>query len=206
MSKIRAALLLSRPPLITPTPAELETTYHAYQGRLRSALSNPVPSNFYFKAGSLPLRRFQRANHLAETAAFGPRLAGKAPDVGDLPVEPPAEVVPRDSWAIADQGRGESSLERHPESEVYCLIQDGGNWTFPSTEVTKGEGLDEAVKRALLGKEGMLGGETMDSWVVARKPVGVVQNVGHAKDCANDRRSTFEHIFSLARQNENTSG
>jgi large subunit ribosomal protein L46 len=134
-----------------------------------------VPTSFYFKPGSLPLRRFQRANHLAETAAFGPRLAGKAPEVGDLPLEPAAEAVPRDSWARADQ-RGESSLERHPESELYCLIKEGDRWTFPSTAVAKGEGLDEAVKRSLLSKEGL--GENMDSWIVARNPIGAVQNVG----------------------------
>lgn len=97
--------------------------------------------------------------------------------MGDLPLEPPAELTPRDSWAKADESRGEQSLERHPESEIYCLIKEGGKWAFPTTEVSKGEGLDEAVKRTLLGKEGALSGETMDSWVVARKPVGVVKDV-----------------------------
>ncbi|KAI9635085.1 uncharacterized protein MKK02DRAFT_43765 [Dioszegia hungarica] len=172
---LRAALLLSRPPLLTPTPTPLESTYHAYNARLRSALSNPVPTSFYFKPGSLPLRRFQRSQHASDVEAFGPRLAGKEPDVGDLPAELEVEVMERDHWVKADSERGERSLERMPEDEVYCLVQREGRWEFPRTEVKKGEALDEAVKRGLVGVDGEMGGRGMNSWVVTKKPVGVVR-------------------------------
>lgn len=113
------------------------------------------------------------AQHARDAETYGPRLAGKAPDVGDVPPEAPIVDVSRTHWEEQDTGRGERSLERYPTEEVYCLVQEKGKWTFPSTAVGAHEGLDEAVRRGLLGKEGTLGGEAMDSWIVTRKPVAL---------------------------------
>lgn len=146
---------------------------------MRAALSNPVPTQFYFKPGSLPFRRFQRAQHAADVETFGPRLAGAAPDVGDVPAEQEVEEMDRGHWEKADAERGERSLERRPEEEVYCLVKEGGRegrWTFPGVEVGKGEGLDEAVHRGLIGTDGRLGGKGMDSWLVTRKPVALLKD------------------------------
>ncbi|RSH92615.1 54S ribosomal protein L17 mitochondrial [Saitozyma podzolica] len=143
--QVTASLLLSRPPLLTPSAHPLESAYYAHSSSVRSALSNPAPTQFYFKPGSLPLRRFQRSQHQHELETFGPRLAGSAPDVGDVPGEAPVEEVARDHWVKEDSERGEKSLERWPEEEVYCLVKDGKRWSFPSTTVEKGEGLDEAT-------------------------------------------------------------
>jgi hypothetical protein len=96
--------------------------------------------------------------------------------VGDVPGEAPVEEVARDHWVKEDSERGEKSLERWPEEEVYCLVKDGKRWSFPSTTVERGEGLDEAVKRGLVGVEGKLGGQGMDSWLVTRKPVGLLKD------------------------------
>ncbi|GFZ43199.1 hypothetical protein JCM24511_00918 [Saitozyma sp. JCM 24511] len=174
--QVTASLLLSRPPLLTPSAHPLEAAYYAHSASVRSALSNPAPTQFYFKPGSLPLRRFQRSQHQHELETFGPRLAGSAPDVGDVPGEAPVDEVARDHWVKEDSERGEKSLERWPEEEVYCLVKDGKRWSFPSTTVEKGEGLDEAVKRGLVGVEGKLGGQGMDSWLVTRKPVGLLKD------------------------------
>jgi hypothetical protein len=95
--------------------------------------------------------------------------------VGDLPAELEVEVMERDHWVKADLERGERSLERMPEEELYCLVQREGRWEFPRTDVKKGEALDEAVKRGLVGVEGEMGGRGMNSWVVTKKPVGVVR-------------------------------
>ncbi|OCF33231.1 hypothetical protein I316_04972 [Kwoniella heveanensis BCC8398] len=172
-----ASLLLSRAPLLTPTPTELESTYHEHSRAVSHALSSPLPLDFYFKSGSLPLRRHLRAEHEYVKSIYGPRLAGSAPDVGDIPPETEYETTSRDHWEKTDGAqRGEKSLERFPEEEVYCLVRRGEKWVFPQTEVGKLEGLDEAVTRGLTGVEGSLGGKGMDSWIVTRKPVGVVKN------------------------------
>lgn len=175
---IHAAVLLSRPPLLTRAPTELESAYYEHSRAIRSALANPVPTQFYFKPGSLPMRRFQLSNHASELATFGPKLAGKAPSLGDVPAEAEVQEVPRDQWAKDDAAkRKEKSLERYPEVEVYCLVKQKGKWTFPRVpiEFHRGEGLDETVRRGVLGVEGSLGGRGMDSWVVSRKPVGMTQ-------------------------------
>lgn len=86
------------------------------------------------------------------------------------------EVLDRDHWVKEDGERGEKSLERMPEEEVYCLVENGGKWEFPSADVKKGEALDEAVKRGLVGVDGEMGGNGMNSWVVTRKPVGVIRD------------------------------
>lgn len=93
-------------------------------------------------------------------------------------------MLSRDHWEKADSDRGERSLERFPEEEVFCLVETGGKWGFPRAEVKKGEGLDEAIRRGLTGVEGELGGKGMDSWIVARKPVGVVRE-GDARVSGN---------------------
>jgi large subunit ribosomal protein L46 len=111
--------------------------------------------------------------------------------VGDVPGEAPVEEVARDHWVKEDSERGEKSLERWPEEEVYCLVKDGKRWSFPSTTVEKGEGLDEAVKRGLVGVEGKLGGQGMDSWLVTRKPVGLLKD-GEARVSAIRKRSAWE--------------
>lgn len=47
---------------------------------------------------------------------------------------------------------------------------------FPDVKVGKLEALDEAVARGITGVEGSLGGKGMDSWLVTRKPVGMVKD------------------------------
>lgn len=96
--------------------------------------------------------------------------------MGDLPLESQPEVMERDHWAKADTERGERSLERRPEDELFCLVKEKGKWGFPRTEVQRGEGLDDAIKRGLTGVEGEMGGQGMDTWVVAKKPVGVLRD------------------------------
>ena len=173
LPNLRAAVLLSRPPLITRSPGLFESTYYDHTLALRSALSNPTPEGFYFKPGSLPLRRFQKQQFEYESTIFG-SLAGAAPEVDDIPVEK-IDLPTRNRWETQDLHRGEQSLNRLPEDELYLVVKQGSKWEFPSTEVERREGLDEAVKLRLLGPKGKLGGETMDAWVVTRSPVGWIK-------------------------------
>jgi large subunit ribosomal protein L46 len=173
---ITASVLLSRHALLTPTPEPLAKAYYDYQTKLRHALSNPVPTDFYFKSGSLALRRFLESEHAVEEKFYGAKVAGPKPELGDVQPEPPLEEKSRDHWEKADASRGERSLERFPEEEVFCLVQAKGKWTFPSTSLQAGEGLDEAVTERIIGVKGQLNGQGMDTWLVTRKPVGLVRN------------------------------
>jgi large subunit ribosomal protein L46 len=163
--KLSAALLLSRSPLLTPTPSALETSYYAYSSSLRSALSNPAPHDFYFKPGSLASRRFLDAQYTRDAATFGERLAGRRPDVGDIPAEAELEPVARDA---GDQS--EAMVGRRGEDEVYLVVQDNaGKWGFLNAPLQQGEALHQAAVRAL----GEQLGDDMDTWLVTRKPIGV---------------------------------
>ena len=133
----------------------------------------------FFSQGSLAHRRYQKAAYEREEEIFGPALAGKEPAVGDIPPERPVEVLDRDHWVTADAKRGEGSLERCPDQEVFCMVQEkqGKKWSFPSAEVVQNERLHAVVER-LTGVNGVLDGKTMDTWLVTKKPVGHVNQEG----------------------------
>lgn len=172
---LSASLLLSRNPLLTPTLHPFEKAYYERNFKIRHALSNPVPTDFYFKSGSLPLRRYQGSEHELERQWYGDKIAGPAPKIGDVPPEPAHDDVPRDHWAKQDEARGEKSLERRPEEELYLLVQSKGKWSFPGLEMKRSETLDDAVSR-ITGTEGALDGKTMDTWLVTRKPIGLIRD------------------------------
>lgn len=176
---VYASLLLSRPPLLTPNPTELESTYYNYTSSIQHALSNPPSQTnaFYFKAGSLPLRRFQTTQHEFLTKTYSKELAGSAPDIGDVPAETPVQAFDRDHWVKADSKRGEKSLERHPTEEVFCVVKGdkSGKWEIPKVSLKQGESLDDAIGR-IRGIGGMMNGEKMDSWLVTRKPIGSIKS------------------------------
>lgn len=172
---LSASVLLSRNPLLTPTPHPFEKAYYERSLKIRHALSNPVSADFYFKPGSLAMRRFLGSEWELERKLYGEKIAGEKPKIGDVPPEPAHEATPRDHWAKEDAARGEKSLERLPEQELYCLVETKGKWTFPTTDMKIGETLDVAITR-IVGKEGSLDGKTMDTWLVTRKPVGVLRD------------------------------
>jgi large subunit ribosomal protein L46 len=176
---VYASLLLSRPPLLTPTPTDLESTYYNFTSSVQHAISNPPSQTnaFYFKAGSLPLRRFQQSQYESLKSTYGEKLAGAKPEIGDVPAENPVDFVSRDHWEKEDSKRGEKSLERFPEEEVYCVVKgkEGGKWEVPRVQVEVGESLDDAVGR-IRGIGGWMEGQTMDSWLVTRKPIGSLKS------------------------------
>jgi large subunit ribosomal protein L46 len=177
---VYASLLLSRPPLLTPTPTDLESTYYNYTSSVQHALSNPPSQTnaFYFKAGSLPLRRFQQSQYETLKSTYGEKLAGAKPDIGDVPAENPVEALSRDHWEKEDSKRGEKSLERLPEEELYCVVKGkggDGKWEVPRVQVEVGESLDDAVGR-IRGIGGWMEGQSMDTWLVTRKPIGSLKS------------------------------
>ncbi|KAJ9104796.1 hypothetical protein QFC19_003937 [Naganishia cerealis] len=135
-------MLLHRAPLLTPTPTPFEQSYYAYQSRLRMALSNPPPLDFYFKKGSLTERRFLRAQWAREREVFGERLAGKKVDVGDIPAEEEvklaqrtAEDEPRRLGGEGERGQeaDRTRVERVGAGDVYLVVKNKstGKWGLP---------------------------------------------------------------------------
>ncbi|KAG7571122.1 hypothetical protein FFLO_00947 [Filobasidium floriforme] len=174
-SNIKAAMLIHRAPLLTPTPSAFDQAYHQYSSSLRLALSNPIPTEFYFKKGSLTERRFSRAQWQREKAVFGEKLAGKQPDVGELPAEDEVKLNVRESEEDVSDVSSESAkkLERKGDGNLYLLVKnkESGKWSLPAGGLQGGEALHEAASRTVATQVG----QEMDLWLVTRKPVGLIE-------------------------------
>lgn len=175
---VRAAMLLHRAPLLTPTPTPFEQSYYAYTSRLRLALSNPPPLDFYYKKGSLTERRFMRSQWTRERDAFGERLAGKKVDVGDIPAEEDVALNTRTEGDVsaAGEGEGRTKVERAGAGHVYLFVKDKqtGSWGLPTGGLEGKEALHEAAVRSVT--DGL--GKGMDTWLVTRKPIGLIEQSG----------------------------
>ncbi|KAF8184977.1 39S mitochondrial ribosomal protein L46-domain-containing protein [Mycena galopus ATCC 62051] len=178
------AVILNRAPILTPSPTPFERAFYAYQQRIRRALHNPFPSEFYFKPGSLLEARFNAEERFRERVAWGPKYAKKE-EVS--PEQMAAEQAAIDQMALqeksddkliprvhpADAARDYHSLDRKGRRNVYLLIQraqDGKSvWEFPRGQPGEGELLHQAAQRELYANCG----KHMDTWMVARKPIGM---------------------------------
>ncbi|KAF7359407.1 50S ribosomal subunit L30 [Mycena sanguinolenta] len=178
------SVILNRAPILTPSPTAFETAFYAYQQRIRRALHNPFPSDFYFKPGSLLEARFNTEERFRERVAWGPNY-GKKQKIS--PEQMAAEQAAIDQMALqeksddklmprvhpADAARDYHSLDRKGRRNIYLLIQrvqDGKSvWEFPRGQAEEGELLHQAAQRELYAHCG----KHMDTWIVARKPIGM---------------------------------
>ncbi|RDB21361.1 54S ribosomal protein L17, mitochondrial [Hypsizygus marmoreus] len=184
-AQISASVILNRSPIITRTPTLFERAYYAYQARIRRALHNPFPFDFYFKQGSLLETQFSMEEKKRERRAFGPKFnkeeefvskekaaADKAAaDQLALQEGETEELMPR--VHVADTNRDLKSLDRKGKRNIYILLQTKQDskyiWRFPQGGVEKGELLHQAAQRDLYSECG----ENMDTWIVSRNPIGV---------------------------------
>lgn len=151
---IAAAVVLNRSPILTRTPSLFERAYYAYQARIRRALHNPFPYDFYFKQGSLLEMRFLQEERRRERRAFGPSFGIRAKTTEDERAATKAaletlarqegegeELSPR--VHSADTNKDYKSLDRKGKRNVYLLLQaheDGRDiWRFPQGAMQKGE-------------------------------------------------------------------
>ncbi|KAI1790773.1 39S mitochondrial ribosomal protein L46-domain-containing protein [Ganoderma leucocontextum] len=189
---INAAVILNRSPILTRTPSLFERAYYTYQSRIRRALFNPFPTDFYFKTGSLLEKKFAREEKLREREAFGGPWSLKRSDrgveedgelasiqvspdqadnMGEEPIDPPA---PRTHEA--DKKGDVTSLDRLGDRNLYLLIRGKDHagkevWRFPQGGLQDGELLHQAALRDLHAEVG----EHMDTWAVSKKPIAVYQ-------------------------------
>ncbi|KAF8894442.1 39S mitochondrial ribosomal protein L46-domain-containing protein [Infundibulicybe gibba] len=183
-AQISAAIILNRSPILTRTPTPFERAFYAYQARIRRAIHNPFPYDFYFKQGSLLETRFNIEERKRERRAFGPKFSEAevisaekaaadkaAADQLALQEGEGEELMPRVHQADTD--RDLKSLDRKGKRNIYLLLHatDGEQdvWRFPEGGLEKGELLHQAAQRDLHAECG----ENMDTWIVSRNPVGV---------------------------------
>ncbi|KAG5651528.1 hypothetical protein H0H81_008340 [Sphagnurus paluster] len=185
--QLTAAVILNRAPTITRTPTLFERAYYAYQARIRRALHNPFPLDFYFKQGSLLETQFTMEEKKRERRAFGPKFNEQEEFVSKEKAA--ADKAAADQLALqegesedlmprvheSDGARDYHSLDRKGKRNIYLLLQtrlDGKDiWRFPQGSVEKGELLHQAAQRDLHAECG----ENMDTWIVSRNPVGVLK-------------------------------
>ncbi|KAK7023869.1 50S ribosomal subunit L30 [Favolaschia claudopus] len=180
-----SSVILNRAPILTPSPTTFERAFYAYQQRIRRALHNPFPSEFYFKQGSLLEARFNSEERFREKVAWGPTYA-KEEDLS--PEAKAAEQAAMDQMALqeksddklmprvhpSDEARDYHSLDRKGRRNIYLIIQRAAEdgqlvWEFPQGQPVEDELLHQAAQRELYAHCG----KNMDTWIVARKPIGM---------------------------------
>ncbi|KAJ7470379.1 39S mitochondrial ribosomal protein L46-domain-containing protein [Mycena latifolia] len=178
------AVILNRAPILTPSPTVFERAFYAYQQRIRRALHNPFPSDFYFTQGSLLEARFNVEERHRERVAWGPNYVKgqvisaeakaseqSALDQMALQEQNDDRLMPR--VHPSDGARDYQSLDRKGRRNLYLLvreIEDGkAAWGFPRGPAVEGELLHQAAQRDFLAKCG----NHMDTWIVSRKPIGM---------------------------------
>jgi len=157
--QLTAAVVLNRSPIITRTPTGFERAYYAYQARIRRALHNPFPLDFYFKQGSLLETRFNMEEKKRERRAFGPTFGVEEFVSKEIAA---AEKAAADQLAlqegeteelmqrihVSDISRELKSLDRKGKRNIYLLLRttEGGKdtWRFPEGGVENGELLHQA--------------------------------------------------------------
>ncbi|KAL6249207.1 hypothetical protein RBB50_004270 [Rhinocladiella similis] len=72
---IKAGVVVSRPPLITPDPHPFETAYYLYQRRLNERLVLPFTQYFYYKRGTPAFENWR--NHRRQRGGAATRDIGK---------------------------------------------------------------------------------------------------------------------------------
>lgn len=196
--RLSTAIILNRSPVLTRSPTPFEQAYYAYQARIRRALHQPFPFDFYFKQGSLLETRFNLEEKDREKAAFG--LSFVQDDYQD-PAKAEADKAAVKLLA-QQEGEGESlasrehpsdksgdtkSLDRAGERNLYLLLRENGKdvWRFPQGGVEKSDFLHQVGYSftLVLRYADMLQaahkelhaecGENMDTWIVSRNPIGV---------------------------------
>ncbi|KXN90472.1 54S ribosomal protein L17, mitochondrial, partial [Leucoagaricus sp. SymC.cos] len=182
--RLSTAIILNRSPIITRSPTPFEQAYYAYQARIRRALHQPFPYDFYFKQGSLLETRFNLEEKDREKGAFGSSFAK---DDAQDPVKAEADkaavkllaeqegegqaLAPREH--PSDKSGDTKSLDRAGERNLYLLLKAKENgkevWRFPQGGVEKSQLLHQAAQEDLYAECG----ENMDTWIVSRNPIGV---------------------------------
>jgi large subunit ribosomal protein L46 len=160
---VYASVVLSRPPMLTPTLHRFEESFYFYQRRLDQRLALPFTRYFYFKKGTptdLEWKRKQK-EHADPYTGFGKEgwrdelLVGddrykeagtyerlvKTTVTGEEGLED-AGIMERETEA--DRKKYRKSLDRAGEKTLYLLVKkDKGRWSFPEAKLMGKENLKQ---------------------------------------------------------------
>lgn len=194
---VRAGLVLSRIPIVTPELNVLESQYYQYQNELEKRLMWTFPSYFYFKKGTLAERRFSAAQKGVVSKQPGVWFTKGVPDVKHnrerttkqeivLPREEheaankadvARAITPNSRVTKADESNDITSLERRLDKTLYLVVKDlTDSWKLPvfpvepQTDGTK-QSLDKTAESGLK----QISNEDMNIWTVSNTPAGVLQ-------------------------------
>ena len=150
------AVLLNRAPILTRTPTPFERAYYKYQARIRRALHNPFPYEFYFKQGSLLETRFNVEERKRERKAFGRPFALRSAAGAEENSATLQQLGPQEGEGEtimlrrheADVSSDVKSLDRRGQRNLYLLLKEGEGdevkWRFPRGDVGRTELLHQA--------------------------------------------------------------
>lgn len=205
---LRAGILLSRIPIVTPEPPKFVSTYINYMKELERRLMWTFPSYFYFKRGTLSQRKFNDLQRDPVPRHKDMYFPAGLPDIlhnRDRRFKQEVNIVPDEQQKVLRQPRvvaeidaKTTSLERKLDSTLYLLVKDG-KWKLPTFDVG-----DDAKSLTHAAEDGLrqIGGNLMNIWTVSNTPVAVVRH----EDSEKPEFLVKSHILQgrFSPQNQNT--
>lgn len=200
LKNIRAGLLLSRIPIVTPELSEFEKAYYHYQDELERRLMWTFPSYYYFRKGTLSEREFSSAQRGPVVKNPTTHFSRGEPDIlhnrerrskqyvclakrdesddklfgkktsSDSDILT-RKIVPNPRVTEADKNNITTSLIRKLDRTLYLVVETPQGWRLPSFGLNAKEPLHEAAERGL--RE--LGGENINTWTVSQTPAAVLR-------------------------------
>lgn len=196
-SKVNAAVLLSRTPIVTPETPKFEAAFYQYQEELERRLMWTFPKWYYFKKGTVAEREFSEAQTYPVPNNPSVWFPEGRPDLKHgrdrrfkqevrLPkkhVENDEEIdledisrpiKPNSRITKADTENDQTSLERKLANTLYLVVSQEGKWKLPTFSVdedNKVKGLHQIAEDGLR----TLGGNRINTWSVSNTPACVLK-------------------------------
>lgn len=214
LESIKASLLLTRQPIVTPDLTQLESVYFNYQDELERRLMWTFPHYYYFKKGSLSERRFIKAQKGPVSKQPNVLYEKGEPDVVHnrerrlkqevvVPKEEYEEssmsdisrpVVPNSRITEADKANDITSLERSLPRTLHLLIKDSKQgWKLPTFALPPDTPLHRAAESGL--RE--VGGVGINTWTVARSPAAVLKYENGSLVPQDSQKDSLEREFVI---------
>lgn len=180
-AQLRAALLVTRAPVLQKPEDNFEREYYRFNVALAHRLQQPFPRDMYFKKGSAAEQRFdeyyaqlQNTWHVAtETRARS--VPGKTGKRADTDAELYA-TMPRTTEA--DERGDQGSIERALDRTLYLVVAPKGKgpaaWRLPAKALPEQRTPSVTLHDNAIAAVTESFGEVMDLWLVSRLPIAVV--------------------------------
>ncbi|KAI8981114.1 39S mitochondrial ribosomal protein L46-domain-containing protein [Pilobolus umbonatus] len=180
---IETSIILSRSPQIIRDATPFEKAYFDYREKLERDESTTLPSEFYFKKGSVAERRWKHEEAARQAAMVDPSVSlSEAVESSQSIWEKEnegivaaAKIEKKSRTTEADIKHDMKSLDRSLQNTLYLVVKesDKDQWHFPQGPVDTAEYLHEAAERTLRDRCGV----DMDTWFVGRQPIGFYKDM-----------------------------